>query len=549
MIDLNELSEYLKKSNANTITLSFSQLEDILGCKLPDEAKQTGKWWWNIKDSKKAGFWLDCGYCTIDHKYIPARGNVCFKRVEKEPEFQKGFGRIWYYLTDKDAELHQKTMALLEISVIPVVTILTLIVAVLTFYVTVFPVRPQDQIKEAFISFVSEGDYAFENKNFLEAAGYYHRASLNTFDVYSESYSRQREGMCYLIYGVLEQDKNYLKRAFLIYQSIVDTSEYENTEIYHEALIDICYLYRALDYDWQDENWCFIVDQLETIFNFDNLDDIPSEDMPTFISAAVSLSYYYKTALLSDKYSFIFNEDYQEKAIYYCNAAAQLQKKCDEYSGISLYDLNYLISIYELTSYMITNAFWNAKDDILETLEEVRALCQNAILTMDLEAGNMLQLNVYIELKRNIGKSYIFSAYASKSPEKENYMLRAYQELITLFNWWDNDEVNENLMHVSNYILFTENCTEKDIQLILDRLSSYLQVTKERKDIPEQIYVELTSLVTCDAILLYYNYETSNFNATTFGKQLWTDLNTRLFDFLDSDQKKELAKYSEKFGT
>lgn len=472
---------------------------------------------------------------------------MCFKRIDREVEFRKGFGRIWYFLTDKDAESHQKTMAFLEIFVVPVVAILTLIVAILTFYVTVFPTKTQDQIQEVFATFVSEGDYSFENKNFLDAAGYYHRASLNSYDIYSEVYSQQREGMCYFLHGMLEQDKNYLNRAFMIYQSIVDTPEYENTDIYREALIDICSLYRWLDYDWQNERWSSIVDQLETMFCFDNLDNIPNDCIPTFISAAVSLSYYYKTALLSEKYSYIFDEDHQEKAIYYCNAAAKLQRRYDKYSGISLYDLNYLISIHELTSYMIVNAFGNAKDDILETLEEARVLCQNAILTMNLEAGNMLQLNVYIELKRNIGKSYIFSAYASKSPDREDYMLKAYQELITLFNW-DNDEVNENIMHVSNYILLTGNCTEKDIQLILDRLSSYLQVTKECKDISQLIYVEMTSLVTCDAILLYYDYETSNVNATAFGKQLWTDLHTTLFDFLDSNQKAELDKYAEKFG-
>ena len=548
MIDLQKLSEYLKESDASTITLSFPQIEGILGCKLPDEAKENGKWWWNIKDSKKARFWLDYGYYTVDHKYVQVRGNVCFRRIEQEAELRKGFDRIWYFLTDKDAESHQKAMAFLEISVIPVVAILTLIVAILTFYVTVSPVKSQDRIQEVFATFVSEGDYSFENKNFLDAAGYYHRASLNSYDIYSEVYSRQREGMCYFLHGMLEQDKNYLNRAFMIYQSIVDTPKYENTDIYREALIDICSLYRWLDYDWQNEKWISIVDQLETMFCFDNLDNIPNDCIPTYISAAVSLSYYYKTALLSEKYSYIFDEDHQEKAIYYCNAAAQLQRRYDKYSGISLYDLNYLISIHELTSYMIVNAFGNAKDDILETLEEARVLCQNAILTMNLEAGNMLQLNVYIELKRNIGKSYIFSAYASKSPDRENYMLKAYQELITLFNW-DNDEVNENLMHVSNYILLTGNCTEKDIQLILDRLSSYLQVIKEYKDISQLIYVEMTSLVTCDAILLYYDYETSNVNATAFGKQLWADLHTTLFDFLDSNQKAELDKYAEKFGT
>lgn len=159
----------------------------------------------------------------------------------------------------------------------------------------------------------------------------------------------------------------------------------------------------------------------------------------------------------------------------------------------------------------------------------------------------MSQLKNYIALKRNIGKTYIFSSYAFQSPDREDYMIKAYQELISLF-YWDNNEVSEDIMHVSNYILLTEQCTEDDIQLILDRFSSYLQTAQENKDIPAQINIELTGLVTCDVILLCYDYETICFNAQKFGQQLYTDLNTVLFDFLDSSEKNELASYSEKFG-
>ena len=104
-------------------------------------------------------------------------------------------------------------------------------------------------------------------------------------------------------------------------------------------------------------------------------------------------------------------------------------------------------------------------------------------------------------------------------------------------------------MYVSNYILFTGLCTEDNIQLILERFSSYLQTARENKNIPAQINIELNGLTMCDAILLYYDYETICFNTKKLEQQLYTDLNTVLFDFLDSNQKAELLKYSEKFGT
>lgn len=548
MVNLEKLSEYLKASDKSMVVLTFSEIERILGNELPVEAKQIAKWWWNVKDSKKAKSWLDYGYETFDQKNISARGSVCFRRIEKKPTFQKGFSRVWYFLTDKDAEAHQKAVALLEVSVIPVVTILTLIVTIVTLYITIFPIKSQNQIREDFANLVLEGEYAFDNMNFLEAADYYHKASLTSYDIYSEAWSQQREGACYMVYGLERNDKNYLRRALMIFEKILNTSKYENTESYQEVVIDLCSLYRFLGYDPQDAKWRFIVNKLETTFNFDDLESISAEDMSTFISVVVNLSYYYKTIIYSDSNSLLLSESSQEKAIYYSKAAMQLEKIYDEFRGIKNYDLTYLISICELTSNIIVNAFTNPKDNILEILEEARTLCQDAILTIDIETGNMLQLNIYIKLKRNIGKTYIFSSYASESPDKEDYMLKAYQELIPLF-YWDNYEVSENIMYVSHFLLLTKLCTEDDIRLILDRFSSYLQIIRENKDIPAQINAELEELIICDAILLWYDYEDISLTAQKVGHQLWIDLNTVLFDFLSSNQKTELAKYSEKFGT
>lgn len=567
MVNLDKLSEYLKKSDANTIVLTFREIESILESELPVEAKRTAKWWWNVKDSKKAKSWLDYGYETLDQKNIPARGCVYFRRIIKKPELQKGFSRKWYFLTDRDAELHQKVMAVLEIFVIPVVTILTLIIAIATLYITIFPVESQDQIRENFTNLIIEGYFEFKNWNFLDAADYYHKASLASYDIDSAAYSQHREGMCYMLYGLIdvygssdmyyglgENEKKYLRRALIIFENITNTPGHENTQGFQEAIIDLSSLYRFLGYDPEDEKWYSIVKQLEARFNFDDLEDISVEDIPTFISASVNLSYYYKAIIYTDPHTLLFNEDAQEKAIYYSRASSQLMKKLDEYRGIknydqTYYDQTYLVSIYDLTSYMIINAFTHPKDkdNFFEILEEARTLCQDAILTIHLEHENIFQLTLYTELKTNIGKTYIFSSWASESPDKENYMLKAYQELISLF-YWDDYAVTANIIIVSEYILLTEQCTEDDIQLILEKLSLHLQTARKNKNIPAQISIELVALGVCNSILLYYDYETISFNAQDFGQQLYTDLNTLLFDFLDSNQKEILAIYSKRFG-
>ena len=39
------LYEYLEKRYANTVVLTFRQLEDLLGCSLPDLARTDPEWW------------------------------------------------------------------------------------------------------------------------------------------------------------------------------------------------------------------------------------------------------------------------------------------------------------------------------------------------------------------------------------------------------------------------------------------------------------------------------------------------------------------------
>lgn len=139
-MNLDNLAEYLKKENENLIVLSFSEIEDILGKDLPTEAKQEAKWWWNIKDSKKAKTWIDSGYYTYDCKHIPITGNVCFEKIKTETKKEiKGIKKIWYFLTDKDAELHQKIMAFLEILVLPLIASATLILTL----ISVFPTKSE----------------------------------------------------------------------------------------------------------------------------------------------------------------------------------------------------------------------------------------------------------------------------------------------------------------------------------------------------------------------------------------------------------------------
>lgn len=164
-MDLNKLSVYLKEKNENVVELTFEEIEKILGYRLPPKAKKDGKWWWNIKDSKKAQTWINNGYYTFDCKNIPIKSNVCFRKnkLEKTEEI-KGIKRVWYFLTDKDAELHQKVMAFLEILILPLIALLTLILT----YISVFSTHSETTINNYYESVKSDSQIEIVNIDILD---------------------------------------------------------------------------------------------------------------------------------------------------------------------------------------------------------------------------------------------------------------------------------------------------------------------------------------------------------------------------------------------
>ena len=68
------LAEYLYKSGERRITLSYGEIEDILGFKLPDTAYNFPQSYWaNTKTHSYATAWMEVGYktkCNVAEKLI-----------------------------------------------------------------------------------------------------------------------------------------------------------------------------------------------------------------------------------------------------------------------------------------------------------------------------------------------------------------------------------------------------------------------------------------------------------------------------------------------
>ena len=73
------LTEYLLKSNKDEITLSFSEIEAILGFTLPASAKNYAVNWSNTKSVGLPWAWLNAGYKT--HNTDMKKGVVHFTKI------------------------------------------------------------------------------------------------------------------------------------------------------------------------------------------------------------------------------------------------------------------------------------------------------------------------------------------------------------------------------------------------------------------------------------------------------------------------------------
>ena len=58
------LEEYLKRSGKESITLSCTEIESIIGDTLPKSEKDWQAWWANDRTHSQAAAWLSAGYKT-----------------------------------------------------------------------------------------------------------------------------------------------------------------------------------------------------------------------------------------------------------------------------------------------------------------------------------------------------------------------------------------------------------------------------------------------------------------------------------------------------
>lgn len=73
------LRVYLENSNRASITLSFDEIEHIIGASLPPSAsKYPNPWWANHKGNPRATAWFGAGYRTVEPVQTCAHKTIVF---------------------------------------------------------------------------------------------------------------------------------------------------------------------------------------------------------------------------------------------------------------------------------------------------------------------------------------------------------------------------------------------------------------------------------------------------------------------------------------
>lgn len=83
------LEQYLSGQSSDSCTLTFSEVEIIIGGRLPASAREHQGWWGNDKTHVQARSWMHVGWKVSQH-HLLQRGHVHFTRIAHEKFADEG---------------------------------------------------------------------------------------------------------------------------------------------------------------------------------------------------------------------------------------------------------------------------------------------------------------------------------------------------------------------------------------------------------------------------------------------------------------------------
>ena len=95
-------TDWLYRQNLDKISLSFREIEEIIGGDLPPSAYKHNQWWLNDYKHSQGKSWIDAGYTVTNHTRICKDGVVFF---EKGPWIRKRYKNYYIKSNWYDSEI------------------------------------------------------------------------------------------------------------------------------------------------------------------------------------------------------------------------------------------------------------------------------------------------------------------------------------------------------------------------------------------------------------------------------------------------------------
>ena len=79
-----QLTKWLSECYDTEVTMSFTEIEDILGFKLPNSAYIHRAWWSNTMTHPQGIAWMEAGYITSDCSALFTKNLVVFSKENEK---------------------------------------------------------------------------------------------------------------------------------------------------------------------------------------------------------------------------------------------------------------------------------------------------------------------------------------------------------------------------------------------------------------------------------------------------------------------------------
>lgn len=76
------LTDWLNSRNLDQISLSFSEIEEIIGKSLPPSSYKYSRWWINDENNSQGKSWINAGYTVTNYKQIAKEHVVRLKKMD-----------------------------------------------------------------------------------------------------------------------------------------------------------------------------------------------------------------------------------------------------------------------------------------------------------------------------------------------------------------------------------------------------------------------------------------------------------------------------------